>query len=67
MLALYMPGMYNASKKKNATFRLSEEAMRLLTALAQRRGINRTAVVEMLIREAARRDEREEAQEQRKG
>jgi hypothetical protein len=52
--------------KKSATFRLSEEAMNLLVALAQRRGINRTAVLEILIREAARRDEREEGQEQRK-
>jgi predicted transcriptional regulator len=49
--------------KKSATFRLSEEGMRLLTALAQRRGINRTAVLEMLIRQAARRDEREEDRE----
>ena len=47
------------------TSMLSEEAMRLLATLAQRRGISRTAVLEMLIREAARRDEREEGQEQR--
>jgi Ribbon-helix-helix protein, copG family len=64
-LALYVLFTYNAIMKKNATFRLSEEAMRLLATLAQRRGISRTAVLEMLIREAARRDEREEGQEQR--
>jgi len=45
--------------KKNATFRLSEEGMRLLVTLAATRGISRTAMLEMLIREAARRDQKD--------
>ncbi len=40
--------------KQHTGFRLSEEALRLLDALAVRHGLNRTATLEMLIREAAR-------------
>ena len=40
--------------KQHTGFRLSEEALRLLDALAARYGLNRTAALEMLIREAAR-------------
>ena len=40
--------------KQTKNFRLSEEAWSLLSALAARHGIARTAVLEMLIREAAR-------------
>jgi hypothetical protein len=40
--------------KQSKNFRLSEEAWSLLSALAARHGIARTAVLEMLIREAAR-------------
>ena len=38
------------------TFRLTPEARRLLVALAERKGVNRTAAVEMVIREAAKRE-----------
>jgi hypothetical protein len=38
------------------TFRLTPEARRLLVALAERKGINRTAAVELMIREAAKRE-----------
>ena len=40
--------------KQQTGFRLSEEALRLLDALGARHGLTRTAVLEMLIREAAR-------------
>ena len=40
--------------RQHTGFRLSEEALRLLDALATRHGLNRTAALEMLIREAAR-------------
>ncbi len=45
--------------KKNATFSLSEEAMRLLAVLAANRGISRTAVLELLIREATHKEEKD--------
>ncbi len=45
--------------KKNATFSLSEEAIRLLAVLAANRGISRTAVLELLIREATRKEEKD--------
>ncbi len=40
--------------KQHTGFRLSEEALRLLDALALRHSLNRTAVLDLLIREAAR-------------
>ena len=40
--------------KQHTGFRLSEEALRLLDALAAQHGLNRTAALEMLIRQAAR-------------
>ena len=39
---------------KNTSFRLSPEARRLLDLLASRDGITKTAVLELLIREKAR-------------
>lgn len=36
-------------------FRLSDEAKRLLTQLAQQQGISQSAVLELLIREEAKR------------
>ena len=45
---------YAVDMKQSKNFRLSEEAWSLLSALAVRHGIARTAVLEMLIREAAR-------------
>lgn len=38
----------------HSTFRLSEEAKRLLGLLAEHFGISRTAVIEWLVREKAR-------------
>jgi predicted transcriptional regulator len=37
--------------KKPSTFRLSDEANRILDALASRLGLTRTAVLEMVLRE----------------
>jgi hypothetical protein len=42
--------------KRSTTYRLSEEARTLLERLADHHGINQTAVLEMAIREKARRD-----------
>jgi predicted transcriptional regulator len=44
--------------KKTTNFRLTEEAIALLDALAKARGISRTAMLEIIIREAARREEK---------
>ncbi|MFL5760309.1 MAG: hypothetical protein ACJ789_11260 [Thermomicrobiales bacterium] len=38
------------------TFRLTPEARRLLVALAERKGINRTATLEVVIRDFAKRE-----------
>ena len=44
-------------KRKTPTgFRLSERAIALLEALAEKHGVNNTAVVEMAIREKAERE-----------
>ncbi len=40
--------------KDRTSFTLSQEAIRLLEALARYHGISKTAALEMLIREAAR-------------
>jgi hypothetical protein len=40
------------SGKRPATFRLTEEARRVLTALAEKQGVSRTAILEILIRKA---------------
>jgi predicted transcriptional regulator len=40
--------------KQNTGFRLTEEALRLLDAMAQANGISRTAVLEMAIRTEAK-------------
>ncbi len=40
---------------KSVSFRLTEEARRLLAELAEKRGINMTSVLESLIREEAER------------
>jgi predicted transcriptional regulator len=44
------------TEKRSTTFRLSEEARGLLERLAGHHGIAQTAVLEMAIRELARRD-----------
>jgi predicted transcriptional regulator len=44
--------MYNM--KQVLGFRLTEQAIRLLDAMAQANGISRTAVLEMAIRDAAK-------------
>lgn len=45
---------YHLGMKQRTSFRLSTEAMSLLDALAQTNGISKTAVLEMAIREAAK-------------
>jgi predicted transcriptional regulator len=47
-------------KKVAATFRLSETALRLLLALAERGGTTKTAILEALIRQEARRQKVED-------
>lgn len=39
--------------KRKTSFDLSDEAIRLITALAERMGLTKTAVIETLVREAA--------------
>jgi len=46
--------------KKATAFRLTEDALALLDAMAQARGISRTAMLEILIREAAKREGKQE-------
>jgi hypothetical protein len=45
---------YNRNMKKAAHFLLTEQARRLLERLAQTDGISKTAMLEIAIREAAR-------------
>ncbi len=54
-LALYRRASYNSgmNKKQATSIRLSSEAKRLLAALAQKLGINKTAVMEIAIRRLA--------------
>lgn len=44
--------------KKAVAFRFSEEAIRLLKALAAARGISQAAILEIAIREAAKKESR---------
>ena len=46
---------YTLGMKQRSSFRLSPEAMHLLAALARANGISMTAVVELAIREMAKR------------
>jgi len=43
-------------KKKATSFRITEEAQRLLMKLAEKYGVSQTAMLELLIREKAKRD-----------
>jgi hypothetical protein len=43
-----------ATAKKSTTYRLSDKARQLLTQLAEFHGVSHTAVLEMVIRQAAR-------------
>jgi predicted transcriptional regulator len=45
--------------KKGTSFNLSEEALRLLKAMAADMGVSNTAVLEMAIREMAKRRKKE--------
>ncbi len=40
-------------KKRVTSFRLTQEALRLLTRISARRGIGRSAILEIAIRDAA--------------
>ncbi len=42
--------------RKPSNFRLSPEALRLLTVMSQAEGISRTAMLEIAIREAAKKE-----------
>ena len=46
---------YTLGMKQRSSFRLSSEAMQLLAALARANGISMTAVLELAIREMAKR------------
>lgn len=48
--------VFNMEKKHATSIRLSSDAKRLLVLLAQRLGISQTAVLELAIREKARRE-----------
>ena len=50
-----MPLCYTLGMKQRSSFRLSAEAMQLLAALARANGISMTAVLELAIREIAKR------------
>jgi len=43
-------------EKTRVSYRLTHEASQLLAALARKRGINRTSMLEILIRDAATRE-----------
>ena len=54
-LTLHSKTLYNVCmKQRQSTFRLTEEAQRLLSQMAQADGISHTAMLEIAIREAAR-------------
>jgi hypothetical protein len=46
--------LYNSGMKRATSLRLTEEALRLLAAMAAADGISHTAMLEIAIREAAR-------------
>jgi DNA-binding MarR family transcriptional regulator len=48
----------SASDRKAVTFRLTAECRRLLAELASAKGISQAAVLELLLREEARREAR---------
>ncbi len=50
--ALFSGRMESTTAKRPANFRLSPEAVRLLAAIAARLAISRTAVLEIIIRQA---------------
>ena len=50
-----LPLCYTPGMKQRSSFRLSPEAMQLLAALARANGISMTAVLELAIREMAKR------------
>lgn len=45
-------------EKHSMTFRLSEKARAILRDLADERGVTKTAIIEMLLRREAKREER---------
>jgi hypothetical protein len=53
-LTLYHILWYDSGMKRKTSMQLTEEAMRLLAAMAQTDGISMTAMMEIAIREAAR-------------
>ena len=53
-LTLYCTTLYNLNMRKAATFRLTEHAQKLLAAMSEADGISHTAMLEIAIREAAK-------------
>jgi hypothetical protein len=53
-LMVYRTMWYNSGMKRATSLRLTEEALRLLAAMAEADGISHTAMLEIAIREAAR-------------
>jgi len=56
-IAIVVTALYNGrmkDKKISTTFRLSETALKLLLKLAHRGGTTKTAILEALIRQAAK-------------
>lgn len=53
-LTIYRKLWYNSGMKRATSLRLTEEALWLLAAMAQADGISHTAMLEIAIREAAR-------------
>jgi predicted transcriptional regulator len=45
-----------ATDKKSTTYRLTDDARRMLVAMAERLGISQSAVLELAIREKAKRE-----------
>jgi predicted transcriptional regulator len=44
------------SKRKSSTMRLTDECRRLLLALANKKGVSQSAIIEMSVREMAERE-----------
>ena len=47
---------YNKRMKNSTSFRLSEEAIRLIKLLAEEKGVSQAAIIEMALREMAKRE-----------
>lgn len=48
---------YNRTMKTHISFRLTEEAIRLLKLLAENKGISQAAIIEIALREMAKKEQ----------